>query len=207
MTTRPTPTLTGPWHLTLPPGWASFPTDPATARPAVKRAVEQRMQGAHRDELVHHRIDLERRLLDVIEQAREQGASSVHSLLDPIQGMAVSATLVVVELTLLDSDGLLTEMERVFGAAEGVLEHGTVQAAGMDGVRRLRRKRELDLEAEANDPDARFHSTHLDYILAAGPDDYLLLHFTTLTDELADELVLLFDVMADSLHRRSPRKR
>jgi hypothetical protein len=193
---------TATWMLLLPPGWVSIPTDPEQARAAVRRAADTAMRGAPRDELIQVRIEIERSLLESVEQARRQGAAAVHTLVEPIRGVPVTASLIVTELSLGlgGSDGeAARELQRAFADSVGVVDNAPVSVAGLDGVRRRRRLlRPLHPDA----PDVQAWETHLEYVLAVGPDDMLLLNYVTVTDEIADQLVLLFDAITETLHRR-----
>lgn len=192
---------TDTWMLLLPPGWVSVPTDPEKARPAVRRAADAAMAGRARDELVQVRIEVERMLLDAVDQARRQGAAAVHTLVEPIRGIPVTASLIVSEISIGVGGGEAAEaLQQMFAEAAGVQENGPVSVAGLDGVRR-RRREQRPLSPEA--PDSLVWETHLDVVLAVGPEDLLLLHYVTVTDEIADQLVLLFDAITETLHRRS----
>ena len=189
----------GSWQMVLPPGWVTVPTDPERARVAVRAASTNLLRGRHRDELVQARIDAERSMLELVAQARTQGAAAVHALVEPIRGVPVSASLIVTELVLDTDEEMQRALKRVFGDAVGVLENERVTVAGLDGLRRRRRARGSAVDGVPEELD--IWETHLDYILVTGPDQYLLLNYATATDPVADELVALFDAMTQSLHR------
>ena len=189
----------GSWMIMLPPGWVTVPTDPERARSAVRAATTELLRGRHRDELVQARIEAERSMLEIVEEARKQGAAAVHALVRPVRGVPVSASLIVTELALDTDEEVQRAMSRVFGDAVGVTENGRVTVAGLPG---LRRRRRAPLSAVDGAPlDLDVWETHLDYVLVTGPGQYLLLNFATATDPIADELVVLFEAMAESLHR------
>lgn len=189
----------GRWQLMLPPGWITVPTDPEKARVAVRAAGARLVRDKHRDELVKARVEAERMLLGQVEQARAQGAAAVHTLVEPISGVPVSASLVVTELTLQTDEEMQAGLAKVFGDAVGVVDNEQVSIAGLDGLRR-RRRAPMDLP-EGAPADMEVWETHLDYVLATGPDDYLLLNYATATDPIADELVILFDAITSTLRQ------
>lgn len=187
------------WTVLLPSGWATFPTDPEKARAAIRRTTDRMMQGRARDELVQARIDAERTLGELVERARRSGAAAVHLLVDPVRDVPVSASLVVSELSVTSERELAAQIARVLGQASGVVENDRVELAGLPALRRRRRTR-----AARDDrfPDAEVWETCLDVVVETGPDELLVLTFATMTDQVADELVVLFDAIAGSLHRR-----
>ncbi|MBE7324228.1 hypothetical protein IEQ44_06150 [Nocardioides sp. Y6] len=187
------------WQIMLPPGWVTVPTDPEKSRAAVHAVGARLVRDKHRDELVKARIEVEQTLMAQVEQARKQGAAAVHSLVEPIRGVPVSASLVVTELTLPTDEEMKSGLAQVFGNAVGVLENEQVEIAGLHGLRR-RRRAPMELP-EGTPADMEAWETHLDYVLATGPDDYLLLNYATVTDPIADELVVLFDAITSTLHR------
>ena len=191
----------GEWTLLLPAGWRSLPTDQWKAPVAVRQLTAWMVQGKHRDELVQLRIDLEQTLIARLERAREQGATACHLLVEPVRGVPVSASLVVTSLYL-GGDGELSEgLGRMFGTPAGVVEEGPVVLAGVRGVRRVRRHQ----GSIEGDPDATsLWHTNVDYVLETEPGGLLLLNFGTSTDPVWEQLVVLFDAIAATLHRRLP---
>lgn len=187
------------WTVLLPPGWATFPTDPEKARAAVRRTTDRMLRGRARDELVQARIDTERSLTELVEKARRTGAAAVHLLVEPVRGVPVSASLVVSELSVSTEDELARQVARVLGRGSGVVENDRIEVAGLPALRRRRRER---MPADERFPDAEVWETSLDLVVETGDDELLVLTFATMTDEIADELVLLFDAIAESLHRR-----
>lgn len=186
------------WRLVLPAGWASISTSAEQRDADVKRLLDRRFAGTARDELIRLRIDLDQRLKADVARAGEAGATQVMALVDPVDGLPVSATLVVAELTTTD-DGFEDALARALRGDAGVLEVGAVEVAGRSAVRRRRRLLE-GLEPDAPEEQRLWH-THLDYVIAVGDDTVLVLTFVTSTDPLADPLVAVFDSMAQSLHR------
>lgn len=189
----------GDWTVLLPAGWATFPTDPEKARAAVRRATDRMMQGQARDELVRARIDTERSLGELVEKARRSGAAAVHLLVEPVRGVPVSASLVVTELSVTNDRELAQQVAQVFGRATGVVENERVEIGSLPALRRRRRNL---MPADERFPDAQVWETSLDLVVETGPDELLVLTFATMTDDVADELVVLFDAIAGSLHRR-----
>lgn len=164
------------WRLLLPPGWVGLRArdlaDEAPRSPALAL------------------------LADHLRAAAESIAdtTSVHVLRDGlpgVEGVEVTAALLVSQPPGPAPEGA----EALLGPAVGVLESGPVAIAGLTGVRR--RRRVLIVEGEA----AGCWATHLEILLLDSEQRPLLLLFTTVSDDVAGELVALFDAIAGSLHR------
>lgn len=186
------------WRLVIPAGWATLSTDAGHRNAQIKRLLDRQFQGTARDELIQVRVEADRRLRQDLSRAAENGVTQVHALVDPISGMPVSATLLVAQLYV-GSDREVTEgLNRLLGAATGVLEVGEVTIGGVPAMRRRRRA----LEPVSEEPDSpEVWHTHVDYMVQISLDDLLVLSFVTSTDPLADELAFIFDSMAGTLHR------
>jgi hypothetical protein len=184
------------WSLLLPPEWTTLPTEPEAARAAIRRLIDRAFEGKPRDELVKARIEIDTLLREQVAQARKAGASHVHALTEPIRGMPVSATLIGVPVDVRGDDDLLDALTEVLGSAEGVVESGEDTIGGMFALRRVRRRRgRLDEAGEG--PEVT--STHVDYVVPISADRLLVLAFTTSTEQLHEELVVLFDAIASTL--------
>lgn len=168
------------WRLLLPPGWASLRArdlaDEAPRSPALALLADHLRAAAD----------------PAADPAA--GTCSVHVLRDGlpgVEGVDVTAALVVSQPPGPAPEGA----EALLGPAVGVLESGPVAIAGLTGVRR--RRRVLIVEGEA----AGGWATHLEVLLLDREQRPLLLLFTTVSDDVAGELVALFDAIAGSLHR------
>lgn len=188
------------WEILLPRGWVSLPTDPEHSTVALRRVLDRTFRGKSRDELARVRIELDRALREQIDRAREQGAQQVHTLVEPVAGVPITASLVVAEVEVSQDDELPTVLRRVMGGATGVVENDRVTVADLAGLRRVRRvPQQLPSAGSAS---ASLWTTYVDFVLDLGRDRLLLLVFSTSTDPVAEELVMLFDSIASSLHRR-----
>lgn len=189
------------YDLLVPRGWASLPTDPDEAAPAIRRVVDRVLRGQPRDELVHVRIGHERALRDLVEQARAQGGQTVHVLIEPIGDAPVSASLVVARHALVE--GLPpSELIRALDDGDGVVEHGRVEL-GPFGALRRRRRTQGAIDGSSGGEAGQVWRTSVEYVVDVGADGLLLLTFSTVTDPLADAMVALFDAVAASLRVRT----
>ncbi|MGZ4591013.1 MAG: hypothetical protein ACXV2I_09530, partial [Actinomycetes bacterium] len=184
------------WSVLLPPGWTTLPTEPEAARAASKRLIDRMFEGKPRDELVTARIEIDTLLRRQVDQAREAGASFVHALTEPIRGVPVSATLIGVPVQVRTGDDLLDALTEVLGTADGVVESGEDTIGGTFALRRVRRRRGR-LDEGVDGPEVT--STYVDYVVPLSADRLLVLAFSTSTDQLRDELVVLFDAIASTL--------
>jgi hypothetical protein len=192
-----TRTVRGPgWTVLLPSSWTTLPTDPAAARPAIKRLLDRSFEGKPRDELAQHRIKLDQMLRRQCAAAGEMGARHVHALSEPVRGLPVTATLIGVPLDLPPEHDLLDALTEVLGAAEGVVESEETEVSGMFALRRVRR-RPTRLDDDPTSPEVM--STHVEYVVALPDETLLVLAFTTTTEPVHRELVVLFDAITTTL--------
>jgi hypothetical protein len=201
--TRPTD-----YTLLLPPGWARLPTGPAAA-PAVTRLVNQRFQSLQADQRDLLRRKVRREILTLLDRAESAGGIEVHLLVDPVRGHAVSAACLASYVT--PTPGRQPSAAELLPEIEG--EEATVTLVAVGGGDAVRRHYVIDASPELPDLDpatasndvvdgsgALPRTTHVDYIVPVpASDGQLLLAFSTATNEVADELVLLFDAMASNL--------
>jgi hypothetical protein len=197
------------YTLLLPPGWARLPTGPA-APAAVTRLVNRRFQSLPADKRELLRRRLRREILTLLDRAEAAGGIEVHLLVDPVRGHAVSAACLASYVTS-SAPGRQVSAAELLPEIEA--EDATVTLVGVGGDAAVRRHyiseaspelAGLDPATATNDPADGFaalpRTTHVDYIVPVpGSDGHLLLSFSTATDEVADELVLLFDAMASNL--------
>jgi hypothetical protein len=202
--TRPTD-----YTLLLPPGWARLPTGPAAAA-AVTQLVNRRFGSLPGDKRDLLRRKVRREILTLLDRAQSAGGIEVHLLVDPVRGHAVSAACLASYVT-------SSRPGRQVSAAELLpeIEGGgaTVTLVTVGGGTAVRRHyvtdaspglADLDPATSVNDvvdgSGALPRTTHVDYIVPVpGSDGHLLLAFSTATNEVAEELVLLFDAMASNL--------
>lgn len=183
------------WQVLLPPGWVSIPTDPESSRKAIARLLDRMLAGKPRDELVELRIELDRRLRRQVDDAARVGATHVHALAEPVRGYPVSASLVTTPVRVGDPEQLAGALSAVLGTAEGVVEHGHADAGPHPALRRVRRRR-LALELA---PQVEQTVTSVDYVVPISSTAVLLLTFSTTTEPIVEELVALFDAVAQTL--------
>lgn len=187
-----------PWELMMPPGWWRLPTRADLARPAVQRLLDRTFRGRARDELIGLRIDLDRELTAAVRRAGEQGATTLYTLVEPIAGVPVSADLVVTPISASAGRDVTREVIAALSDDTGLIERGRVVVGDRPALRRLRRTREQVLvDGETSE---RWQTT-LDFVVDLGPDDLLMLTFSTLTDQVRNELVLVFDAIASTLRQ------
>lgn len=187
-----------PWELMMPPGWWRIPTRADLARPAIQRLLDRTFQRRARDELIGLRIDLDRELTAAVKRAGEQGATHLYTLVDPIAGVPVSADLVVTPISAVAGRDITRDVIAALSDDAGLLERGRVVVGDRPALRRLRRTREKVVVA--GQTTERWQTT-LDLVVDLGPDDLLMLTFSTVTDEVHRELVLVFDAIASTLRQ------
>lgn len=185
------------WRIMLPPGWVTLPTEREQGHAAVKRLLDRSLAGKPRDELIDTRVQLDRLLRRQLGDARRAGAQHLHSSYEPVRDRHVSASLLTVPIRTHDSDQIASELNHVLGEAQGVVENGYTDAGGHPALRRVRR-RPMKLSDHPDEPEVT--GTSVDYVVQLPDKSLLVMVFTTVTDELHRELVVLFDAIADTLH-------
>ncbi|MGI9155899.1 MAG: hypothetical protein ACR2FG_04590 [Marmoricola sp.] len=193
---RAVDTVSG-WRVLLPPGWSTFPTEPEAARKAISSFLDRVFEGKPRDELAPARIELDRALRQQAREAAKAGARYLHALTRPIRGLPVSATMLAVPVQSGNPDELASALSHVLGAASGVVENGHVDAGDLPALRRVRRE-PIALGGAPDDPEQM--ATHVDYVVLLPDQSLLVLAFSTMTEPVHRELVVLFDAIAGSLH-------
>lgn len=185
------------WTLVLPQGWVSLRTEPGGRDRDIKDVLDRRFRGLHRDELVRERIDLDRALREAMAQADRAGAQMVHLLTATVANLPVSAILLMsVTARAEDDDALARGLEALVDVRdEDVVEADIRSVAGLPAARQRRHRR---APVGGDDGPTAWH-THVDYIVAAG-EEQLVLMFTTVTEPLAGPLVEVFDAIASTLH-------
>lgn len=194
---RRTSVDTAGWRVLLPPGWTTLPTEQDAGRAAVTALLDRMVEGKPRDEFVPLRIELDRALRSQLARARRQGATHLHALTEPVRGLPVSASLVTTTVRTGDPEEIAAAVSAVLGAAEGVVDHGNVDLGPMGALRRVRRVRRAVEPA----PDTEQQLTHVDYVVPVDEGSVLVMTFTTSTEPIWQDLVVLFDAIATTLHR------
>jgi hypothetical protein len=184
------------WTLLLPPNWQSLPSEPSAGRAAVKKLLDRELAHLPRDRVIRVRRQLESELRGLLAQARESGAGSLHAHFALMRGLPVSATCTVALLRGGPDDPRLVQALSTALAADGsVVEVDVRPLAGLPAVRR-RRRRAAPVEGTGRSAC----TTLLDWTVPLPDGDgALLLSFATATEPVADELVAVFDAMAQSL--------
>ncbi|TFV52901.1 hypothetical protein [Blastococcus sp. TF02A-35] len=191
------------WSLLLPPGWSRLPTEAVAGRAAARRLVGEQLAHLPRDRTAQLRRRVERELRQLLAEARGSGAGSVYVLAAPVRGLPVSATCsVVVVRGAVGDDRLVAELARVLGRAEGLVDLGVRPLAGLPALRRHRRR-----TVPLGDGGSGVH-TAVDWAVPL-PDGggAVLLSFGTVTEPVAEQLVALFDAMAQTLELTAPEDR
>lgn len=184
------------WSLLLPPNWVTLPVEAEAGRTAVRRLLDRQMAHLPRDRVAPARRRMEGELRSLLTEARQAGAATLHAHVGLIRGVPVSATCAVSLVRgAADDPRLIAEVALVFGQHDDVVEVDVRPVAGVPAVRRRRRGR-MPVDGSTR----TLASTSVDWVVAL-PDGggALVLSFGTVTAPVADELVALFDAIAQSL--------
>lgn len=184
------------WTLLLPPNWSTLPIDPGAGRAAVTKLLDRQLGHLPRDRVVRLRRQLETELRGLVAQARDSGAGTLHAHFALMRGLPVSATCTVALLRGGPDDPRLIEvLTTALAQDDGVVEVDVRPVAGLAAVRR-RRRRALPVEGAGR----TVANTLVDWAVPLPDGDgALVLSFATVTEPVADELVELFDAIAQSL--------
>lgn len=198
---RPVTPVVG-WQVLLPPGWVTLPTEREASRKAISALLDRAFEGKPRDELIQARIELDRGLRKQVAEAGRAGASFVHSLTRPIRGLPVSASMIAVPVATGDPDELAMTLSQVLGSAEGVVENGHVELGNETPALRRVRREVMTLGGGVDEP--QLQGTFVDYIVPVAEDSILVMTFSTTTEAVHRELVVLFDAIASTLSPVNP---
>jgi hypothetical protein len=185
------------WRILLPPQWITLPTERAAGSAAIKAVIDRSFEGKPRDELVPLRVRIDQTLRRQLGDARRAGAGYLHTLYEPIRGMPVTASLICVPVDLAETDELAAALHHVLGEAVGVEENEYAAAGDHPALRRVRRY-PTRLSDDPEEPELT--ATNVEYVVQLPDDSLLLMIFSTVTDEVHGELVVLFDAIASTLH-------
>jgi len=186
------------YTIVLPPGWHHIPVrrgaDEAIKK--IARDVARRFaQGQSRDALTAYRIELERKLREVVGEARRRGATDAYVPLGLVHGVPVPASFLVSELSLgsvedIDPAQIIANLASADGDSRPVTVADTVGA-------RAERTARADPSKNVEYPSRR-----VDYVLAVPGDSdrYLAVAFSVVCagdpdDAYVGLLVELFDAM------------
>lgn len=182
------------YDVLLPPGWWSVPADPVGARGSIRKLLDARLAEFPRDTVQPVRMEVERMLHELVGNAQELGAMDVLITVDPLRGLPVTASCLVMLVPgtqPVSLDEIRAEM------AEDADEHAIVELAAGPALR-VRRRRE-PLPERTDDMPA----TVVEHVLPVpGTSDHMALVWSTPVDQLADEFVMLFDAVAGTLRWR-----
>lgn len=193
------------WRVLLPAGWVTIPTEDEAARKVISRLIDIALEGKPRDEMINHRIELDRTMRSQVRKAAEAGADFVHALMKPINDLPVSASLVTRFVPAANADDMASALNMMLGEAEGVVENGYADITNdLGGLRRLRRwQPELDF-GDGQKSSEKQMMTCVDYVVPLDSTGVLVLAFSTSTEPVYEELIVLFDAIASTLHRAAP---
>jgi hypothetical protein len=188
------------YSIVLPPGWARIPAREDSDR-TISRILDASFAELPKeippDRTGPLRKELERRLRDMVTQARDHSALDLFLPVQPVHGTTIAASFVVSEAAF---DGGQPEPAQI--AARLISTADDAQAAEVDGALAVRTARVVPGEHP---------SRRVDYTVAVpdDPDRWLLLSFSTLgggdpRDEVADLLVELFDAMVTTFRWSHP---
>jgi hypothetical protein len=187
------------YAIVLPPGWRKIPVRQGS-REAIRRILDEVLgrvsKSVPREKLVRPRIQVERRLTAMADQARRNAGIDIYLPIEYIHGSTVPASFVVSE----GSPGLLAD-----GADPGELiaylatETDASSLVTVDGAMGARTETVAAPDPEHEVP---LGSRRVDYVLAVPecPGRWLMVTFSTLGDgdpegQFAKILVDLFDAM------------
>lgn len=197
------------YTLVIPPGWSRIPLRDGTAE-AVKKiaddAAERISSDVPRDKLIEARLELHRRLNEVVKDAQRRDGLDLYLPVEPLRGHITSASFIVAKVDTSLRDGVtrqevLSHLVSDYDFTEPVDVHDT---AGVRGERVLEANPAKGVEVP---------SRHVDYILpvpsTAGPDsEWIVVSFSTIGDgnpqgKFSDILVELFDALMTTFRWRT----
>ncbi len=203
------------YSIVLPPGWRRIPVRSGAekaVRAAVREAFSVLPRDAPPDRVGPRRMELERRLMNMVREVRGKGGIDLCLPVLPVYGSPLPASFLVSELFLAPSAGtdvaaasimaLLAATEIATQTATGTAgtgEHAVAHPVTVDGAGGLRMERTAGpLPAR----DVEHGSRRVDYVLPVpgDPARWLAIVFSTLgggdpEDQVAVLLTSLFDAM------------
>lgn len=190
------------YTLVLPPGWARIPLRRGTDK-AIRNILDRALSGFPRDAVATVRRDLQVRLREMAEQARQGGGLDLYVPTERRHDVTLAASLVVSEISLVTAQ----QVDPHTVLARLLADSDSTQAVELDDTAGTRT--EHVAPATDSEPDLKQGSRRVDYVLPVpgDPERWLLTTFSTLGagdpgDELADLLVELFDAMMTTFRWR-----
>ncbi|GAA0610566.1 hypothetical protein GCM10009547_10740 [Sporichthya brevicatena] len=182
------------YSLVLPPGWARLPLRSGTDD-AIQRVLDESFRGHARDEAAPARRELQQRLREMADAARERSGLDLYLPTGPVHGVVVAASFIVSQVAF-DTVSDTPDPEHVVSLL--VADARASAAVTVDGAAGARSVTIEPPQAEALDFGAR----RVDYVLPVPGDasQWIVVTFSTVgqgdpADELADLLVELFDAI------------
>lgn len=196
------PTTSG-YRLVLPPGWVQVPVRdavPGTAHQVIATAFSRPPEGIPRDSFASAKIELERRLENMIRKAKNEGGLELFLACGRAYANPVPASFLIAEgsLGLASDDPLAVVTAVAEGAARSGGKPGRLTA--LDGAPAARVERIAASEADGDQASLRVEYT---VSVPGGADRWLVITFSTLGDgdpsgEYASLLAGLFDAIVST---------
>lgn len=182
------------YTLVLPPGWSRVPLRRGTEN-AIDGILDRTFAGLPRDQVASARRELQLRLRDLAEQAREHAGLDLYVPTERMGEVTVTASFVVAEMSLVRAEQVDPQML----VARLVADSEHTSAVELSETLGTRTEHVADADTEQGVEHA---SRRVDYVLPvpADPDRWLIVSFSTLgagdpNDEFAELLVELFDAI------------
>ncbi|MFY1678247.1 hypothetical protein [Streptomyces sp. WMMC905] len=196
------------YQLILPPEWVRVPMRVGTEE-AIKSIVDEAFatlpRSAPLDKIGPYRREMERRLCDVVKEARRAEALDLYLPVEPMHGIAIPASIVVSEMRFPDEVAVEPSavVNRLVTASGRGGESSIVQVDGVHGVR-------TDRTILSGTEDAgELGSRRVDYVapVPGDPGRWIAVAFSTLgagdpEDDIADLSVALYDAMMSTFRWR-----
>lgn len=195
------------YSIVLPPGWRRIPVrwgSKKAIRDAADDALRVLPPGAPPDKVGPYRKELERRLTDLVRDARGKGGIDLCLPVQPVYGAPMAASFIVSEvsaaLTLRDADG---NVDTTADPAQLLTMYATgdddAKLVTVDGAMGVRIERVAD-PSPANGVDFPSHQVNYVMSVPGSPDRWLAVTFSTLGggnpgDQIARLLTGLFEAM------------
>jgi hypothetical protein len=191
---RPATAAAQRYSIVLPPGWAAIPLRSGTSN-AVREILDASFRGLPMDKYGPHRHELERRLYDLINEARRNNGIDLYLPVELMHGLPVSASFVVSEVSFGATEPIDPALVVAKLAADGD-ESGVVS---VDGAMAARSERIVTGDAAQG---TEYATRRVTYIVAVpgDADRWLSVAFSTPgagnpEDNVSKLLVQLFDAM------------
>ena len=189
------------YSVVLPPGWRRIPVRWGSKK-AISEAVDEAFsvlpKDAPRDKVGPYRKELQRRLSDMVKDARTKGGIDLCLPVLPVYGAPMPASFVVADISeALRPSGEVPDPAQAI--AMFAADNDYARPVTVDGALGLRIEKTGKASLEANE---EFASHQVDYVLSVPGtrDRWLAVYFATLgggnpDDQVAALLTSLFDAM------------